>query len=193
MMNIETKIAIGDARPCGDGYVVTRDGDVWSSHRDGWHLLAPSVREYRSVNIKRDGRRFRVKNATLVCSAFHGPKPFPEAVIRHLDGDSHNDCADNLAWGTQSENLRDAVRHGTSPAAANGRRGSIKLRGSASHFAKLDWPAVREIRRRRERPEILRTIAADFGVCISTVSLICKGDTWNESAIKDVDKVTVGA
>ncbi len=41
----------------------------------------------------------------LVCLAFHGPKPFPEAVVIHIDEDAHNNRADNLRWGTQKENL----------------------------------------------------------------------------------------
>ncbi|MFV8173386.1 NUMOD4 motif-containing HNH endonuclease [Mycolicibacterium peregrinum] len=49
----------------------------------------------------------------VVCSAFHGPKPSPQAVVRHLNGDRDDNRPDNLAWGTQSENNFDLVRHGT--------------------------------------------------------------------------------
>lgn len=41
----------------------------------------------------------------LVCEAFHGPKPFPEAVVIHLDEDALNNRPENLKWGTQKENL----------------------------------------------------------------------------------------
>jgi len=41
----------------------------------------------------------------LVCEAFHGPRPFPTAVVIHLDEDSTNNKAINLKWGTQKENL----------------------------------------------------------------------------------------
>lgn len=184
-----------NARPCGDGYVVTSYGDVWSSHKGEWHKLATATAGmggYRTLSIKRDGRRFRAKVAILVCEAFHGPKPFPKAVVRHLDGCNINDCAQNLAWGTQSENLKDAVIHGTSPAAENGRRGSVKLRGTNSHFAKLDWDTAREIRRRRADGQTLKAIAQDFGIHLSTVSLISRGQTWNESAILEAAKVTAG-
>lgn len=43
--------------------------------------------------------------AVLVCEAFHGLKPFPHAVVMHKDEDSRNNFSDNLAWGTQKENL----------------------------------------------------------------------------------------
>lgn len=49
------------------------------------------------------GRTHRVH--VLICEAFHGPKPFPEAVAMHLDEDGSNNRASNLGWGTQKQNL----------------------------------------------------------------------------------------
>ena len=49
------------------------------------------------------GKAYRLHK--LVCEAFNGPKPFDNAVVMHLDGDSTNNCATNLKWGTQKENL----------------------------------------------------------------------------------------
>lgn len=45
------------------------------------------------------------KVARLVAEAFHGPAPFDRAVVMHLDENAANNRADNLAWGTQRENL----------------------------------------------------------------------------------------
>jgi len=45
------------------------------------------------------------KVARLICEAFHGPQPFPEAVVMHLDENSRNNKPKNLAWGTQKENM----------------------------------------------------------------------------------------
>jgi hypothetical protein len=41
----------------------------------------------------------------LVCEAFHGPPPFPNAVVIHLDENALNNRPENLKWGTQKENL----------------------------------------------------------------------------------------
>lgn len=41
----------------------------------------------------------------LVCEAFHGPPPFPRAVVIHLDENALNNSPENLKWGTQKENL----------------------------------------------------------------------------------------
>lgn len=46
-----------------------------------------------------------VKVHQIVCLAFHGPKPFPEALVMHLDENSRNNRPDNLSWGTQKQNL----------------------------------------------------------------------------------------
>jgi hypothetical protein len=48
----------------------------------------------------------------LVLMAFIGPAGINQAT-RHLDGDAKNNILTNLQWGTQRENLLDAVRHGT--------------------------------------------------------------------------------
>lgn len=46
-----------------------------------------------------------IKIHQAVCEAFHGPKPFPKAVVIHLDEDGTNNKPSNLRWGTQKENL----------------------------------------------------------------------------------------
>jgi len=48
------------------------------------------------------GKTYKVHR--LVCEAFNGP-PFEGAVCMHLDSDYKNNKPENLAWGTQKENL----------------------------------------------------------------------------------------
>ena len=48
----------------------------------------------------------------LVLSAFVGPRPEGQ-MGRHLDDDVDNNALPNLAWGTNSDNMLDAVRNGT--------------------------------------------------------------------------------
>lgn len=58
------------------------------------------------VKRKQGGRRqFTRKVHQLVCEAFHGPKPFPNAVVIHKDENGLNNHESNLKWGTQKENL----------------------------------------------------------------------------------------
>lgn len=46
----------------------------------------------------------------MVAAAFIGED---DRLVRHLDGDPTNNRADNLAYGTVSENQLDSVDHGT--------------------------------------------------------------------------------
>lgn len=52
------------------------------------------------------GKSYKVHQ--LVCEAFHGARPLingKPAVCMHLDENTANNRADNLAWGTQKQNL----------------------------------------------------------------------------------------
>lgn len=44
----------------------------------------------------------------LVAAVYLPRRPFADAVPMHLDGDRMNSRASNLAWGTQSQNVRHA-------------------------------------------------------------------------------------
>jgi len=48
----------------------------------------------------------------LVLLAFVGVAP-AKHECRHLNGDPADNRLENLCWGTRSENINDAVRHGT--------------------------------------------------------------------------------
>lgn len=64
--------------------------------------------EYRHVMVRRSrdaGRQAPRKVHQLVCEAFHGPKPFEQAVVIHLDENALNNRPENLKWGTQRENM----------------------------------------------------------------------------------------
>jgi hypothetical protein len=72
--------------------------------------------DYLRVKLSKDGIVRRASVHELVAAAFIGPKP-AGLQICHNDGDSFNNCADNLRYGTPSENMLDSVGHGTHVAA----------------------------------------------------------------------------
>lgn len=98
------------------GYQVSNDGKVRSriNNRhglcDAYHELKPCVtkRGYKSVQL---GRANRQSVHRLVASAFL-PNPEQYPMVRHLDDNPGNNHVDNLAWGTQTDNMRDCVKHG---------------------------------------------------------------------------------
>lgn len=81
----------------------------------GGRVLKPSPNKrrnnYLQVGLSNVTRR-TAKVHVLVAAAFHGERP-DGMEIRHLDGDPANNAASNLRYGTKSENMLDAVRHGT--------------------------------------------------------------------------------
>ena len=46
-----------------------------------------------------------IKVHQAVCEAFHGPRPFPNAVVIHLNENGLDNSAGNLKWKKKKENL----------------------------------------------------------------------------------------
>ena len=69
------------------------------------HLTKANKRaKYVYMNLS-NRKLGNIKVHQAVCEAFHGKKPFDNAVVIHLDEDSTNNHYLNLKWGTQKENL----------------------------------------------------------------------------------------
>ncbi len=75
----------------------------------GWKRQ-PHIFKIRDAQVFIKGKWFAI--AALVLTAFVGPKPEGCRLSRHLDDNRDNNCAENLAWGTQKENTEDAIRNG---------------------------------------------------------------------------------
>lgn len=98
-------------------YLVSSLGRVWAMKS------TTSSAKIRKLTFDKGYRRFgwydrgrkKVVSELIhvtVAKAFLGKRP-EGLMITHLDGDSLNNCADNLAYRTQAENIQDSVRHGT--------------------------------------------------------------------------------
>lgn len=104
--------------PSLPGYFASDDGQVlscrpWRGSADMRELAGRIDKAgYRWITTCVDGRRKIRSVHSLVAEAFHGPRPKGQD-IRHLDGDPANNAASNLRYGSRTENLLDAVRHGT--------------------------------------------------------------------------------
>ena len=64
---------------------------------------------YKQFRYKRDGVEHRPYLHRLVCEAFHGPAPSPDAMALHKGDVRSDNSAENLRWGTNSENIREAL------------------------------------------------------------------------------------
>lgn len=96
-------------------YSISSHGRVISRRRGVPRVMNPTpvTGGYLHVRLfSREGRSATRRVHSLVIEAFIGPRP-DGLQVRHLDGDQKNNRAENLAYGTASENARDMVRHGT--------------------------------------------------------------------------------
>ena len=108
------------------GQVRGREGRlVWAGAHAGFRtasekLLRPGIASngYPTVAL---GRRNTRTVHSLVAEAFIGPVPVG-CEVRHKDGDRKNPKLDNLEYGTRSDNIEDAFRHGTRQRSPNPRK-----------------------------------------------------------------------
>lgn len=122
------------------------------------------------------GRRTE-RLSQLVCRAVHGDRPHWRAVVMHSCDNKACINPDHLSWGTQAENLADALAKGRRkvPPLPDNRD---KVRRGEHNWTKLKPEDIAAIRARLGAGEIQATIAADFGVTFQQISKIKLGQRW---------------
>jgi hypothetical protein len=102
------------------------------------------------------GKTFSVHR--LICQAWHGPAPSPNAQVRHLNGHKLDNRPQNLTWGSFNDNWKDKIRH----------KSGVKLTPGE----------VIEIREMLTEGYSQATIAKIFSVSGSSIHFIAYGATW---------------
>jgi hypothetical protein len=128
--------------------------------------------KYVFVKLQKNKQSFSRGVASLVLTAFVGPCP-DKMEACHNDGNSLNNCIDNLRWDSHLNNMQDCVKHGTysSP--------PIYV-GEDSPRAKLSWVQIRAIRTREYVVGLNNRLSEEFGVTASTISAIRSNKLWKE-------------
>lgn len=101
----------------GDRYEVSSLGRVRSNWNGSRILKSRPIPNngHHIVSMQVNGKQRQIYVHQLVAHAFvEGQGP----VVRHLDDDFDNNTAANLAFGTQRQNLLDAVKNGRHKAAS---------------------------------------------------------------------------
>lgn len=140
----------GKDRPWGNATHVKPGKD-----KDGYHIVC----------LCNAGRKQTVRVHAIALATFVGSCP-DGMVCRHLDGNQTNNSVSNLAWGTPLENSQDMILHGTSN------------KGDRHGMVKLTDADVLAIRARAASGESQTSIARDFPVTQSNVSLIVRRKKW---------------
>lgn len=124
-------------------------------------------KNYKTSSIRvSDGDQSKLHLVShLVAAAFIGDRPEGMEVL-HIDGNPQNNAASNLRYGTRKENVADTYRHG---------RG---IKAETHPMAKLTLAQVDEIKEKSKKGVMGKDIAAEFGVCESTVSVIKNSKSW---------------
>jgi hypothetical protein len=129
---------------------------------------------YPTIRLSKGGHKTRHNVHRLVIEAFRGR--CPEGMeCRHIDGNPANNNIGNLKWGTRSENMQDAVQHGTTHRPF----GNARARGEDNGNSKM---TARDVLSIRNDSRLHRIIASDYGVTRSTISKIKTRERWRHVA-----------
>ena len=124
---------------------------------------------YRAISVKTpQGRVRNLEVHRLAAYQKFGEALFDAQVVRHLDGNYLNNCADNLALGTYQENSMDR------PSADRKRSARI----AASALRKYDDHIVRSIREDRARGSTYKYLTAKYNIPKSTLSYLLTKATY---------------
>lgn len=161
------------------GYEVSNAGDVRSITRAVPHqnVTKNIFGKMKKARPQKNGGQMRVtlfhERASksifvhrLVMAAFVGPLPAGK-LVRHLNGNPHDNRLENLAYGDAFENAADAIAHGVQP------------RGERSNKSSLTDRKIREIRCFARDPRISqKSLASMYGVTAANITCIVRRQTW---------------
>jgi hypothetical protein len=155
-------------------YEASSTGQIRSAHRV--RKLALDDDGYLTVGLYVDGQAVFRRVNTLVCEAFHGPKPPWAQVAAHNNGIRTANRPENLRWATHLSNSADMVKHGT------------RVHGEIHPRALFEQIQVDGMRAQyRATPDIstIRRLAEVFVVSELTIRNIVTGRSWAASYKKE--------
>lgn len=159
---IPAAIIIGyDVKYCAD-----INGCIWSKASGIWKKLKSkkSNAGYHRLTLRQDKKDVNRSVHRLVCEAFYGNSE-DYTIVRHLDGNSENNCPSNLDWGTYTQNWNDRKYHG-------------KGINEQHHNAKI---TIEDARNMRNSGKTAWILAKEYRISPKTVARILNYETWKES------------
>jgi hypothetical protein len=152
---------------------------------------------YAMVRVKRDCGEYLHR---IVAEVFLGPCP-PAHVVNHKDSNKQNNRVSNLEYATYAENsahwfaAKGRPKGPTKPVAPpkgkptgdkhwSRRMPERVARGDRMPHTKMTHEKVAEARRRVSAGDMQKTVAADMGVSVATMSRIIRGLRWTQSGPK---------
>lgn len=131
--------------------------------------LDNSGKGYYRISLSKNSKIKYIQIHRLVCWTFLG-KQEKGTEIRHIDGNCKNNNLTNLAYGTKSDNMQDAIRHGTFPLL--GRRPGAKFN-------------INIIKQIASEKGTLTEISKKFNIKVGVIRQIKMGETWKIVTINE--------
>lgn len=144
---------------------ISEDGRIW---RNGKLKSTPVAKNGYKVVVNSVNNK-SVTNTVhkLLALTFIGPKPEGHEVL-HINGDRLDNRLCNLRYGTRSENMQDALLHGTA---------TIGTKNKQSKFTKESLAKAREMHLSGMKSV---DVAKAFGVSYLTIRRIVNGMTYTK-------------
>jgi len=98
---------MSDWSSLGNGYLVSQDGYVMNAKTGRILCFQDDRRGYHRIDL--NGKHRKVHQ--LVAQRWLPAPTEPNLVVDHLDGDRRNNNVYNLRWCSQTENMRNTIRH----------------------------------------------------------------------------------
>jgi len=150
-------------------YYIDNEQNIWSNKFNKWKKLKPILnnRGYLYVVLCLNGQRKLIRIHQIVAKIFiSNPENYP--LIRHLDDNKLNNKIENLAWGTDQDNVNDKIKNGNC------------LKGEKHNSSKLTEKQVIEIRKKYIPIKYsTRKLAKEYNVHQMTIQHIINNKTWN--------------
>ncbi len=131
-------------------------------------ILKPTLnnigKQYWRVSLSKNSKISYRPIHQLVCAAFIGEQT-KGIEVRHLNGNCQDNRLENLAYGSKSENMKDAIRHGTFPLYEQ-RPGSKITKEKAIEIVLSK--------------ESMTNLAKQYGVVPGCIRQIKTGETWTK-------------
>lgn len=150
-------------------YAISKDGKIVNVKRNTPIKLSLGNRGYYQVRLWKKGKGYTKTVHRLVCIVFHGPPTKGKDNVCHNNGNRLDNRAENLRWGSGSDNAHDSILHGTKYVA----------KGEDAGRAILTNEEVLEIRKLYEsRTSTQKELAGIFKVSKSSIYYIVNYINW---------------
>jgi len=92
-------------------YKVSDKGEIYSVKSNKIRKLSYKKNGYVYIDLYKDGKVKYCRVHRIVADAFI-PNPNNYPYVMHIDNNKSNNCAENLKWGTASDNTKQAYEDG---------------------------------------------------------------------------------